>query len=80
VVATSWNKNGNLVKVTPAMREWYRDAVIVHPEAPLAQWTQTGAFDTASACEAERLKLIKSKPGADSALCIASDEPRLKEK
>ena len=109
-----------------ALLGWYLMVPQVKPntgkvdfKAPLAQWNQMGAFDTATACEKERdsrlassdkavdelnaeLKAVpdKSQPLKDAApkvyedyvsvtsfvlemkasRCIASDDPRLKEK
>jgi hypothetical protein len=73
------DKNGNLVNERSAPPELLRGATMVHPEAPLAEWAQAGAFDTATACEVARFKLGTSGM-RDLAKCIASDDPRLKGK
>ena len=57
-------------------------------DAPLASWTPFSSFDTAKECENKHLDVIeRSKRGAplghqemELAQCIASDDPRLKEK
>ena len=53
--------------------------------APLSRWKLIDSFDTAAACKAEAHRLMDSPEktvGAigDAARCIASDDPRLKEK
>ncbi|MGA9884041.1 MAG: hypothetical protein WBQ34_10010 [Candidatus Acidiferrales bacterium] len=55
--------------------------------APLSKWTEEDAFDTASDCKEDRETLVKASKGwgtsaTDTAQerCIATDDPRLKEK
>src|SRR5215467_1688857 len=61
---------------------------IPNDSAPLSEWTQNGAFDTAAACEDHASEIyyrIEKQQGvnaavtlvASSAKCIASDDPRL---
>jgi len=60
----------------------------VRTDAPLREWIQQEAYDTAKACEAGKLELInhiikKVKKDSDTyaqvlrGICIASDDPRL---
>jgi hypothetical protein len=59
----------------------------LHPgetEGPpiLSQWQIRRSFDSADKCEQARTELLRLTPsvGAADVLCIASDDPRLKEK
>jgi hypothetical protein len=64
-------------------------------DTPISQWTQYGGFDSAAECSNARVdQLAKLEPAKDEAdhdakviwsaisrfVCIASDDPRLKEK
>ncbi len=66
-----------------------------HPDAPLALWTHPLRYDTAEECEANRKRILENaKHGplplsfnrerevelASLRKCIATDDPRLKEK
>jgi hypothetical protein len=42
---------------------------------PLTTWSISKSFDTAAECEAQRMNHIQSV-----AICVATDDPRLKEK
>ena len=61
------------------------------PLAPLSQWTMIGSFDSVRGCIDAHVKLLRVRvmksvndkiqiEQAYSARCIASDDPRLKEK
>ncbi len=56
------------------------------PSTPLSRWHTIGSFDCAQACERIRAAAIEKEPrklrraAEQNALCIASDDPRLKEK
>jgi hypothetical protein len=61
----------------------------VHPDAPLSSWFLDQSYDTAAACEKEkRADMNKVKDVKDpwvrfaaySEKCIATDDPRLKDK
>lgn len=68
--------------------------ISVRIDAPMSEWSNFAAYDTASACEKERLayqsqrlntadhprEAAAAKWSFDSSLCIASDDPRIKEK
>jgi len=60
-----------------------------HPDAPIAQWAHVDSFDSATECRDAAYHLIdRAKKNHDQAKldtvmgfeCIASDDPRLKEK
>ena len=66
---------------------------VADPKAPLPQWSTFGSSDSAAECEQQRIYNIDRSKGlpqtpanvavADQMLhaaCIASDDPRLKEK
>lgn len=46
----------------------------IQKDAPLSDWYIFSSFDTKEACEKER------QVSGVSAICVASDDPRLKEK
>ena len=55
--------------------------------APLSKWRQIGEFDSAAECNEQRAKwvatilaLSSETPEGTWALCVATDNPRLKEK
>jgi hypothetical protein len=61
---------------------------VLRADAPLREWRQMRAYDTANACEADRMQIFEgieksfgkgSAPSKHiaSSLCIASDDPRL---
>lgn len=46
---------------------------------PMSEWNQLGAFDTAERCEAAKIQIGNSGgENIGQAVCIASDDPRLK--
>jgi len=65
---------------------------VPNPKAPLSQWSKEASFDTAKECEAKRKANRRAYAGfyrglrdyaltaAVSAQCVATDDPRLKEK
>jgi len=61
----------------------------VNLNAPLAKWSIDGSFHTAQDCESAKLaneaydrkqKYIPSLPRDEEAICISTDDPRLKGK
>jgi hypothetical protein len=75
-----------------ALVGWYLMVPLPHhPNAPLADWTHYDSYDSATECsEAQRALYTESKKVSSKAHvlenqiavseCIASDDPRLKEK
>ena len=72
-----------------ALLGWYLFTPPPGAEAPIAEWNHVGSFDTARECEAVSLgSLKKAKKEKNekhlkqwlNAECIASDDPRLREK
>jgi hypothetical protein len=69
-----------------------RQKVPTHEHAPLPQWTIVRVFDSARECEKALVETwnsdraidehfgIPSPPHEEQAQCIATDDPRLKEK
>jgi hypothetical protein len=59
---------------------------VFEDELPLTLWRQIGAYDTAKECQAqiEHMETLPAKmaevEGAEFVRCIATDDPRLKEK
>ncbi len=52
-------------------------------DAPVSQWREAAPFETLAECEADRETLHKSSESATpsfNAQCVATDDPRLKEK
>ena len=49
------------------------------PDAPLSQWTQFAAYDTARECEIALSNAWerRGRPKGPFALCIATNDPRL---
>jgi hypothetical protein len=46
--------------------------------APLSSWTITRSFDNAALCEATQQQAGDAAIGTGHAVCIATDDPRLK--
>lgn len=68
--------------VPPQTRTWWIGAQRYDDAAPLNRWTLERSFDKAQACEAARLS-TEAQPGDAAirmghAVCVASDDPRLK--
>lgn len=61
---------------------------VMKVDAPLSQWKQTGSYDNSGDCEAARKQIVavanavgsKAPPGSVWAMCVPSDDPRLKAK
>lgn len=68
--------------VPPQTRTWWIGAQRYDDTAPLNRWTIAGSFDKAEACEAARR--APQQQGGDTysgmshAVCVATDDPRLK--
>jgi hypothetical protein len=66
----------------PQTRTWWIGPQRSDVEAPLSRWTNVQSFDKADLCEAARLAAQQNAgdaaPGSGHAVCVASDDPRLK--
>ena len=78
---------GWYLMVPPALSHGPKDGQI----EPLPYWSMAGAFEVEKDCDAERLRLSKFNPNLGSyrglppeeiydVQCVATDDPRLKEK
>src|SRR5208282_2828558 len=68
--------------VPPITRTWWIGAERYDDAAALSRWTIERSFDNAEVCEAARLTARQQAGDAairmDHAVCVASDDPRLK--
>jgi len=68
--------------VPPKTRTWWIGEERYDDAAPLSTWTIDRAFDKADLCEGSRLATQQQAGDAatriGNAVCIASDDPRLK--
>jgi hypothetical protein len=68
--------------VPPTTRTWWIGAERYDDAAPLSSWTIERSFDKAEGCEAARLTTQQQAGDEairmDHAVCVASDDPRLK--
>ena len=68
--------------VPPHTRTWWIGEERYDDAAPLGRWTIEGSYDKASVCEAARLATQQQAGDAairmGHAVCVASDDPRLK--
>jgi hypothetical protein len=66
----------------PQTRTWWIGEKRYDDAAPLSRWTVEQSFDKAELCEAARLATQQQAGDAaihtDHAVCVASDDPRLK--
>jgi hypothetical protein len=65
---------GWYLMVPPQTRTWWIGPQRSDDSAPLTQWTNAQSFDKAQLCEAAR---VASQPQS-GAVCVATDDPRLK--
>src|SRR5262245_42590277 len=70
--SVAWAGRGGYFLIPPVYGE--RDALEVVRTAPLRQWEQGGAFDSAGECEAARVKIVDS---AREALASGGEIPQL---
>ena len=68
--------------VPPQTRFWWIGEQRYDDAAPLSRWTIDRSFDKASVCEAARLATQEQAGDAairmSHAVCVASDDPRLR--
>jgi hypothetical protein len=68
--------------VPPQTRIWWIGDKYYDAAAPLSRWTVERSFDKAQVCEAARLAIQEQSGDAANrmshAICIASNDPRLK--
>ena len=68
--------------VPPQTRTWWIGAERYDDAAPLNKWTIERSFDKAEGCEAARLATEQQAGDAairmSHAVCVASDDPRLR--
>jgi hypothetical protein len=65
---------GWYLMMPPQTRTWWIGAQRSDDAAPLSRWTNAQSFDNAAKCETARLA-TQVQAGA---LCVATDDPRLK--
>jgi len=74
---------GWYLSVPPQTRTWWIGEERYDDAAPLSKWTIERSFDKAQACEAARLATEQQAGDAalrmSHAVCVASDDPRLKQ-
>jgi len=58
---------------------------LANPDEPLSKWTILKSFDTAKACETARSDMLREHENRhdavlyEDAVCVATDDPRLRE-
>jgi len=65
---------GWYLMMPPQTRFWWIGAPRADSNAPLVMWTNTQSFDKAPACEAARM----ATQVQEGAMCVSTDDPRLK--
>jgi hypothetical protein len=69
---------GWYLMLPPQTRTWWVGPERYDDVAPLSSWTIERSFDKAELCEATQQQAGDMTIGAGHAVCVATDDPRLK--